>query len=170
MKHSRSALHIILPALIVLAGAAWAVRHHTHPRQLPSEECSEIFRDYADNQHVAVAFIKDFYINNTQTVNVTTLHALDSIGWQNLMHYFGFPQEMIDFYYENREQFDDNENSTLIKFCVDVNDLKKRLPSTLPDSRQVIGSYKEKTFTVYQTNNIKTKQTINIQTIKNLKK
>ena len=140
------------------------------PRTVPLEECSQIYRDYADDPHVAVAFIKGFRVNDTLTVDVTTLHALDSVGWHSLMLYFGFPQEMIDYYYNNKELFDKGKRHSLVRFVMDVNNPRERLSDIHPDSRQVVGSYKEMTFCIYQTSDSVTKHRINIQTIKDLKK
>ena len=139
------------------------------PRTVPLEECSQIYRDYADDPHVAVAFIKDFRVNDTLTVDVTTLHALDSTGWHSLMLYFGFPQEMIDYYYNNKELFDKGKKHSLVRFSVDVNDCKKKLPPSHPDSRMVIGSYKRQVFSFYHTNNSELIQVIQKQELKQLK-
>ena len=54
-------------------------------RQLPNEECSAIFLRYKDNDHIKTAFIKDFPINDSITVDVTTLQATDSVGWATLV-------------------------------------------------------------------------------------
>ena len=92
--------HYILLAIVavgLLVCAAVALR----PRQLPLEECSQLYRDYAHNPHVTVAFIKDFPVNDTLRVDVTTLQATDSTGWHSLMLYFGYTEEMIDNYYES---------------------------------------------------------------------
>ena len=140
-----------------------------HPRTVPLAECSQIYRDYADDPHVAVAFIKRLRVNDTLTVDVTTLHALDSTGWHSLMLYFGFPQEMIDYYYSHKALFDKDKKHSLVRFSVDMNDVHKRLSPTHPDSRQVIGSYKEMMFNVYHTNNTETIRTLNIQKLKEIK-
>ena len=72
------ALAILLAAMAV---SAWLF---LHPRQLPLAECSELYQRYADSPHVSVAFIRDFPVNDTLSLDVTTLTALDSTGWEIL--------------------------------------------------------------------------------------
>ena len=69
---------------IVFAGllvSAWIL---LHPRQLPEEECSDTYRRYKDVEGVAASFIKGFPVNDTLSLDVTTLQATDSAGWERL--------------------------------------------------------------------------------------
>ncbi|MGX8713266.1 MAG: hypothetical protein ACSW8I_06240 [bacterium] len=71
----------LLLLLLALLATGWGCyRYHT----VPDEECSELYRRYADSPHVSVAFIRDFPVNDTLSLDVTTLTALDSIGWEIL--------------------------------------------------------------------------------------
>ena len=97
MKHSRSALHIILPALIVLAGAVCALWHHTHPRQLPLEECSELYQRYKDHPGIRAAYIRDKQINDTLSLPVTLLQADDSATFAQLLKEWGKTDDFIAY-------------------------------------------------------------------------
>jgi hypothetical protein len=77
---------ISVAVCLVVAALVLVVKYH--PRTVPVEECSQIYRDYADNPHIAVAFIKDFPVNDTLRVDVTTLQATDSLGWETLKNEF----------------------------------------------------------------------------------
>ena len=77
--------HRVIAILIILAAVAATVTWRLRPRQLPNEECSAIFLRYKDNDHIKTAFIKDFPINDSITVDVTTLQATDSVGWATLV-------------------------------------------------------------------------------------
>ena len=69
---------------IVFAGllvSAWIL---LHPRQLPEEECSDTYHRYKDVEGVAASFIKGFPVNDTLSLDVTTLQATDSAGWERL--------------------------------------------------------------------------------------
>lgn len=73
---------------IVFAGllvSAWIL---LHPRQLPEEECSDTYRRYEDVEGVAASFIKGFPVNDTLSLDVTTLQATDSAGWERLQEDF----------------------------------------------------------------------------------
>lgn len=73
---------ISVAVCLVVAALVLVVKYH--PRTVPIEECSQIYRDYADNPHIAVAFIKDFPVNDSISVDVTTFQATDSVGWETL--------------------------------------------------------------------------------------
>ena len=77
---------------ILLAGLAVSGWMLLHPLQLPLEECGDHYRRYAGNPHVSVAFIRDFPINDTLCLDVTTLTAQDSTGWEQLKKDFVIPQ------------------------------------------------------------------------------
>lgn len=78
----------VISVAVCLVVAALVLLVKYHPRTVPIEECSQIYRDYADNPHIAVAFIKDFPVNDTLRVDVTTLQATDSLGWETLKNEF----------------------------------------------------------------------------------
>ena len=70
-----------ISALIILAGvllSAWL--YHT-PHPLPYSQCSDLFLQYKDTPGIKAAFIKDFPLNDTLTVDVTMLQAKDSATW-----------------------------------------------------------------------------------------
>jgi hypothetical protein len=72
------------------------------PRTVPSERVSDLYRRYEHNPHLTVAYIEDFPVDDTLTVDVTTLTATDAAGWDTLTADFNIPklpefmQEKID--------------------------------------------------------------------------
>lgn len=150
----------IITVAVCLVAVCLVLVVKCHPRTLPIEECSQIYKDFASNPHVAVAFIKDFPVNDTLRVDVTTLRALDPAGWHSLMLYFGYTEEMIDNYYESVKRMMDRPIHQIVRFNVDKNDYSKKLPLKDVNSRQVIGSYKDQTFSIYHTDNIEIKNII----------
>lgn len=58
----------------------------------PSREVSEVYTKYAGTEGLNVAFFKDFRINDTISVDVTVLEALDSNGWNMLCKDFFIPK------------------------------------------------------------------------------
>ena len=70
---------------IVLGGIALCSWIHAHPRQLPYDQCSEVFLRYKDADGVSAAFLKDFRINDSVNVDVTMLQARDSAVWAGLI-------------------------------------------------------------------------------------
>ncbi len=140
--------HYIILAIVavgLLVCAAVVLR----PRQLPLEECSQLYRDYADNPHVTVAFIKDFPVNDTLRADVTTLQATTDSAWYTLLADFGSPEEIIELYKSDKEAFVGKGHHTIIFFFIDKNNPQKRLPRNDPDSRLVIGSHEKKSLLLF---------------------
>lgn len=81
----------IIPFLlaVVLLGGTLAVK--LWPRAVPYEECSELYRRYADAEGINATFIKGFHVNDTVDVDVTLLEATDSAGWEKLVSDFNIP-------------------------------------------------------------------------------
>lgn len=75
---------ILLPLLIVVVPVAATVLWAWWPRTTPPERVSDLYRRYEHNPHLTVAYIEDFPINDTLTVDVTTIRALDAAGWDTL--------------------------------------------------------------------------------------
>lgn len=55
------------------------------PRTVPFAQCSEVYRLYVNNPSIRASFIKDFRINDSVSVDVTLLEAVDSNGWNTLV-------------------------------------------------------------------------------------
>ena len=84
-KHHLISLAVGIAALLsILVWKLW-------PRQLPSQQCDSIFLRYENNKHVSVAYFKDFPINDTTFVDVTTLHATTDSAWNALCDDFISP-------------------------------------------------------------------------------
>jgi len=94
---------IILSAVIFLAvlGVALAVR--LWPRTVPFDQCSDLYKQYADMEGIDATFIKNFKVNDTVFVDVTLLEATDSMGWTSLKKDFEVPNLPPDV-----QQFIDN--------------------------------------------------------------
>ena len=69
---------------IILLGLACSAGFFLFPRQLPLEECSADYLRYMDVDGVNVSFTKDFPVSDTLAVDVVTLQATDSAGWEML--------------------------------------------------------------------------------------
>lgn len=89
----RWTITLLLLAAIVVVVALVAYWHHI----VPSSQCSAFYRHYENNPHLSVTYIKDFPIDDTLTVDVTTLRALDNEGWDTLSVAFNVlePPEII---------------------------------------------------------------------------
>ena len=71
--------------LIILAGIALSVWLLLHPRPLPYDLCGDIFLRYKDTPGIKAAFLKDYPLDDTTTLDVTMLQAQDSATWSELI-------------------------------------------------------------------------------------
>ena len=81
----------LLPLVIVLVPLAATVLWAWTPRTVPPERVSDLYRRYEHNPHLTVAYIEDFPLNDTLTVDVTVLTAIDDEGWDALAGDFHIP-------------------------------------------------------------------------------
>lgn len=87
-------ISLVIGIAVLLSILAWKL----WPRQLPSQQCDSIFLRYENNKHVSVAYFKDFSINDTTLVDVTTLHATTDSAWNALC------DDFISPHYSNEEK------------------------------------------------------------------
>ena len=73
---------ITLVLCVVGVTTVLAVRYW--PRIVHPGEPSGLYLRYKDNPHISAAFIKDFRVNDSLTLDVTILEARDSVGWNQL--------------------------------------------------------------------------------------
>ncbi len=86
MRH-RTLIIIILSLLLVGGAAAWKFLPHT----LSYDECSDVYRHFADMRlpGVRVTYIQDKIINDTLRLPVTLLQAESDEGWAAIDSLFG---------------------------------------------------------------------------------
>jgi hypothetical protein len=85
-----------LAALLVVGGtAAWKFL----PRALSYDECSPVYRHFADMEleGVRVTYIKDKIINDTLRLPATLLEAESDRGWELLDSLFGYTETQMIF-------------------------------------------------------------------------
>lgn len=55
----------------------------------PSDEVSEIYTKYAEQENIDASFIKNYRVNDTVFLDITLLETSDSVTWENLCKDFG---------------------------------------------------------------------------------
>lgn len=82
---------IILSAVIFLAvlGVALAVR--LWPRTVPFDQCSDLYKQYANVDGIDATFIKNFKVNDTVFIDVTLLEAKNDSAWLTLQTNLSIP-------------------------------------------------------------------------------
>ncbi len=105
------------------------------PRTVPFDQCSEIYKKYANVEKVKASFIKDFKVNDTVFVDVTLLEATDSMGWATLKKDFEIPNPSPDF----QQRIDSGKDLIYTKKIPKVtvaDSLKKSHPNVSSQSRE----------------------------------
>ena len=74
----RSWLITIIICLVILGGGAAVL---LLPQVVPFDQCSDVYKRYADMDGIDATFIKDYKVNDSIRVNVTLLQATDSVSW-----------------------------------------------------------------------------------------
>lgn len=86
-------ISLVIGIAVLLSILAWKL----WPRQLPPQQCDSFFLRYENNKYVSVAYFKDFSINDTTLVDVTTLHATTDSAWVCLCEEFIPPEYPYEF-------------------------------------------------------------------------
>lgn len=83
---------LLFSLLAVGAVALWRFM----PRKLNAEECSTVYRHFADMHldGVSVVYIRDKKIDDTLRLPVTVLHAETDRGWQQIDSIFGYARRI----------------------------------------------------------------------------
>lgn len=115
------------------------------PSILHRDDVSEVYRHYEHRQDLKVGFIKDYRIDDSTTVDVTTLTAKDSASWENLLREMNVSELLIKIM---REQKGKGNNSVSDYYC------KKGHPDTrtkisIPNCELVVVSPNEYCFYVF---------------------
>ncbi len=82
----------LITLVLCVVGVATVLVVRYWPRIVHPGQPSELYLRYEDNSHIHAAFIKDFRVNDSLTLDVTVLEALDSAGWEQLRVDFNRPQ------------------------------------------------------------------------------
>lgn len=84
----RSWLITILICLLLLCGGGAVL---LLPQVVPFDQCSDVYKRYADMDGVDATFIKDYKVNDTVFVDVTLLEAQTDSAWTILQTDFDVP-------------------------------------------------------------------------------
>ena len=87
----------LLPAIIFLAIVLVALAVRLWPRTVPFDQCSDLYKQYANVEGIDATFIKDYKVNDTVFVDVTLLEAKDSAIWNTLKNDFEVPDPSPNF-------------------------------------------------------------------------
>ena len=115
------------------------------PRTVPTEECSAVYRQYAEAPGVRATFVKDKRIDATLHVDVTLLEATDSAGWARLRRaFYVLPPDAA-----RRRQLEAGQDYLLTRSAFDFNAL--HADSTVAGYELVTVSYLAQSVSIFHT-------------------
>lgn len=114
----------------------------------PTHAVSEVYTRYADADGIRAAFVKDYRINDTVSVDVTFLEATDSAGWAILCRDFAIPEmePALEQFFESGWDLDFTRQ-------VDKHDYSKVVIGDSCDVVPLTFSYQRKTVTIFHIKN-----------------
>ncbi len=87
----RKKINTILILLALLSVTVCAVSYIIRYSQV-----SDVYLRYSDRDDLRVAFVKGYRLDDSTVVDVTTLAAVDSASWENLLREMNFKNETIN--------------------------------------------------------------------------
>ena len=115
------------------------------PRTVPFDQCSDVYRKYADMDGFDASFIKDYKVNDSVFVNVTMLEARDTAIWNRLLKDFNIyiPDEMLPFI---------DSNSVFLKYAPH-NNYTATMDSIILNNDIIVYAYLKRTILVFEIEN-----------------
>ena len=119
------------------------------PRTVPYEQCSEVYKRYAEVEGVRASFVKDFRLNDSVAVDVVLLEATDSAGWVRLQVDFDVPivpKEYEDIF------FGENADMIIVKLFPKDKLVQQSIKQTIENDVIAI-SYSKRAISHYEISN-----------------
>lgn len=135
----------LLPTIIFLAIVLVALAVRLWPRTVPFDQCSDLYKQYANVEGIDASFIKDYKVNDTLTLDVTLLEATTDSAWQALCADFALSDIV-----KNIMQIDP---CAIFSRQVNCHDYTQVVRGDSPDAELLAISCDTKTFTVFHTHN-----------------
>ena len=146
-------------ATAALGGAAlWNICSH----RVVKSELSEVYNRYKDRSDLRVAFVKEYRIDDSTTVDVTTLTAKDSAGWEALLREMNVSDLIIEICNKAAKK----GNYTVAFYNCKKNHPEQHTEIDIPNTDFVLYSYKEYTLYVFDITSRKQRNAIQTQRIK----
>ena len=161
---------ILITLLLAAAAVAAVVLWRGWPHLFPSSDTDDLYRRYEHNDYIRATHLKDFQVNDTLATDALLLEAATDSAWYALLADFGMPEEMIEMYKSNKESFVGEGKNSIIKFFVNKNNIKERIPKKNPSSRLVLGDLAKKSLCIFLTEDNNKKEKISLFKIKELEK
>ncbi len=124
---------------------------HNSGRIFPSGEVGEVYRRYCNRDDIRVEFFKDFRIDDSTAVDVTTLTAKDSAGWEALLREMNIKEGTIR---KQTEAVKSGKTALTEYYCMNNHPEQRIKVKECPDFDLVIYSFNEYVTYIFDVNTI----------------
>lgn len=135
-------------------------------KYLPALLCgggeSEVYHRYEHRDDLKVGFVKDYRVDDSTTVDVTTLTAKDSASWEALLREMNVSDLIIEICNKAAKK----GNYTVAFYNCKKNHPEQHTEIDIPNTDFVLYSYKEYTLYVFDITSRKQRNAIQTQRIK----
>ena len=135
-------------------------------KYLPALLCgggeSEVYHRYEHRDDLKVGFVKDYRVDDSTTVDVTTLTAKDSASWETLLREMNVSDLIIEICNKAAKK----GNYTVAFYNCKKNHPEQHTEIDIPNTDFVLYSYKEYTLYVFDITSRKQRNAIQTQRIK----
>ena len=143
--------------------AVAAVKYH--PLVLHGSETSEVYRRYAQRDDLKVGFVKDYRINDTLAVDVTTITANDSASWEALLREMNINELIIK---KQRESLRKGIYGVHTYYCMKGRPERRVSIKECDDYNLVVDSPRDRVFYIFDVNDNEQGKSIVYNKIKEL--
>ena len=124
-------------------------------KYLPALLCgggeSEVYHRYEHRDDLKVGFVKDYRVDDSTTVDVTTLTAKDSAGWEALLRELNVKEETIK---KQMEAVKSGKTAVTEYYCMNNHPEQRIKVKECPDFDLVIYSFNEYVTYIFDINTI----------------
>ena len=124
---------------------------HNSGRIFPSGEVGEVYRRYCNRDDIRVEFFKDFRIDDSTIVDVTTLTAKDSASWEALLREMNIKEGTIR---KQTEAVKSGKTALTEYYCMNNHPEQRIKVKECPDFDLVIYSFNEYVTYIFDVNTI----------------
>ena len=124
---------------------------HNSGRIFPSGEVGEVYRRYCNRDDIRVEFFKDFRIDDSTIVDVTTLTAKDSASWEALLREMNIKEGTIR---KQTEAVKLGKTAVTEYYCMNNHPEQRIKVKECPDFDLVIYSFNEYVTYIFDVNTI----------------
>ncbi len=127
---------------------------------------SEVYLHYKDRADLKVGFVKDYRIDDSTTVDVTTLTAKDSAGWEALLREMNRSEVAIEY----ERNYANEGHYVLSYYCCEIGHPENMIPYKEGQSWMVFFNPSEKTIYIFHILNSKQKKALIRNKVREVKK